>query len=66
VWAPTCVGDLEVCMHKCAPTHRIVMHGGACKGDKGMHYYVRLLATQPRMCARLCSGQARFDARLCS
>jgi hypothetical protein len=38
VWTLMCMGDPEVCVHKCTPTHRIGVHGAACKGEKGMHY----------------------------
>jgi hypothetical protein len=43
-WAPQCVGDPEICVHRCVLVIRISMHGCTRRGEKGvhsMHAYLR-------------------------
>jgi hypothetical protein len=50
---PMCVGDLEVGVNTCAPTHWIGAHGGTGKGVKGAHY-LRACQLYSCACVRSC------------
>jgi hypothetical protein len=64
VWAPKCTGDPEICVHECAPVIRIAVHGGARRGDKGVHD-VRACLLHSRAWVRDCVVDRRALMRAC-